>query len=278
METLETAAPAAPLAYTAPDAGAEVQSRVASTVCLLAPHLLLTAGYDADGTVLAVRYAHHDSDLPPWNAEAFENALLNEPLLADPAQLAGVFFADDRLLAVPDALYEPDAAAGWLRKLQYVAPNETVLASAVAKKSLHVLAPFSSELREVAQSYFGTLQLLPLSCALLQAEGGTGMTIALAGGLATVALHRGSRLLWHGAARYDTPEDVAYRMHTACREHGILTKTVAVTGTAATLTEAGILRDLLAYFPAAAAQLPPAPPSDWAPVTALMRRLHECVL
>jgi len=278
---MAVSAPNSPMAYVALEAGSEPLSHVTSVLCLLGPRLLVTAGFNSEGVVQAMRCSSYDVSKPVWNAEFFEKSFLNEPLLADPSLVKVVAIADDRVMAVPESAYEPEQVVPWMQSVYFLLPDEDVLVQPVGDSPVNVAGVWPSGIKEIAERYFGDVYALPLAAALMGGTeaSGTILRLALTAPLATGALFVGDKLHWLGTIPYETAEDIAYGLHAIFRDKRVNINGISVEGGTSTSADTRVLNEVLAYFPEATLTTDQALHHPaWGPVLFLMRRLWSCVL
>jgi len=262
--------------------GATLLSDVASVICLLGAGSALCAGFSADGRVLAVRRAEAARPARPWAMRFYEDVLMSEPLLGDPALLRAVFFADDRLLHFPEALWDEESAPAWMARLWHTTAQDHILSAQPAGSRLHLVSAAPLELSRWIEGVFANAALLPLAAAQLDRLGShtASLRIAVVDETATVTLLRHGALLWQGCLPCTTPEDAAYAALLLLQNHDISPEEVRAIAVADSPYDTPMLTAMERYLPGlrTASEAVVTHDSDWAPVLTLLHQLRSCVL
>ncbi len=273
-----THTPAARQAYDA-HRGGNLLSEATSVILLLAPRSMLCAGFNSSGAVLLVRRVEAAAAEPAWSQPFFEQQAMTEPLLGDPGLVKAVFFADEHLLQVPDALYDKAEAEAWTQTLWARGTGERVL-HCTANGDVHLLTAVAQPVTLLMERFFANAELMPLAIAHLY-HAGPGKASAqctVTDDLATATLHTDGELLWQGTFPCTAPEDAGYQILTACAAHGISAQSLSVCATADAPYQIGLLQDLKPYLPnlRTASDNVVTHDPDWAPVLTLLYQLRSC--
>lgn len=276
--------PASRQAYDA-HRGGNLLSEVASVILLLTPRSMLCAGFAAGGAVLLVRRVESAVGGPAWSQDFFEHHAMTEPLLGDPGLVKAVFFADEHLLQVPDALYDAAEADAWTQTLWARGADERVLHCSVSLGgtdggNVHLLTAVARPVTLLMERFFANVKLMPLAIAHLHhaGPGQASVQCTVTDDLATATLHSSGDLLWQGTFPCTEPEDAGYQILTACAAHGLSADTLSVCATADAPYQIGLLQDLRPYLPnlRIASDNVVTHDPDWAPVLTLLYQLHAC--
>jgi hypothetical protein len=240
---------------------------------------MLCAGFSSGGAVLIVRRVEAAVSEPVWNQEFFEHHAMTEPLLGDPGLVKAVFFADEHVLQVPEALYDQAEAESWTRTLWARGDDERVL-HCTADGQVHLLTAVARPVTLLMERFFANAELMPLAIAHLY-HAGPGKTSAqctITDDLATATLHSNNELLWQGTFPCTTPEDAGYQILTACTAHNLPVQSLSVCATADAPYQIGLLQGLRPYVPGLriASDNVVTHDPDWAPVLTLLYQLYAC--
>lgn len=259
--------------------GGNLLSDVTSVILLLAPRSMLCAGFNSSGAVLLVRRVEAGADVPAWSGGFFEHHAMTEPLLGDPGLVKAVFFADEHVLQIPDALYDKAEAERWTQTLWARGAHEHVL-HCTADGDIHLLTAVAAPVTALMERFFANAELMPLAVAHLYhaAPGKASAQCTITDELATATLHADGSLLWQGTFPCTTPEDAGYQLLTACAAHGLPAAALSVCATADAPYQIGMLQALQPYFPnlRTASDNVVTHDPDWAPVLTLLYQLRSC--
>ena len=257
-------------------------SEVVSAVCILLPRAFAIAGFSASGKVLIVKYNSYENDRAAWDPAFFEYEFLNEPLLAMPSQLKGLFVGSEHTLTIPYELYDPGAVNEWMSTIHHMEAGSLVDVFNGRPDKLRYAFTIPKEVQAMASRYFETAQVLPLATyhffkqktrkdAYIQCFVGDNYVVA--------SLRNNGQLLWHQVFGYTTATDIAWQFTHLCKHYHIHVIDLNIEATAPSDSFYDTLLELETFYPKITwSERQMKHEGHWAPAIFLMQQLHQCVL
>lgn len=212
---------------------------------------LCITGYDITGTVLSVKVFAFGK---PWDTDQVEAIFINEPLVAGPQPVTHIWIADERNFLVPDALFSPEAAPGWLQQFHFVEASESVLYSTVETPvQARVAFPVNNKLGAIFNKYFQEALLNAVTSPALQKtavkERKFHADVICLAKTVILSMFKDGQLINHQVSSFDAVEDIVYKIGSAVT--GPVPKaediTVQLSGYTPDMPE--MAKELQAYFP-----------------------------
>lgn len=265
--------------YTAHN-GEDLISQVFRVVIVISPNSFISAGFHPSGEVLAI----HSSQLTgaDWNADFIEQELQNDPLLADPALIKCVFVAAQNNMVIPGGLYQDEATAkSWLQASFHVSPEEAVSVCELGKGQWYNCFSFPEAVAAIFKKYTQNPIILPLNMVQLRNGQATEnlLQCTVSDTCAVATLHHKHHLHWHQTFGYQTAEDIAHRLGSACRYYGISLDEYPVAISTISIEQHPVLKKLQQYFPALAtrkASISDVISPEWSSAVHLFQQLFTC--
>ncbi|MGC4057218.1 MAG: DUF3822 family protein [Chitinophagaceae bacterium] len=260
--------------------GEDLLSQVFRVVIVVSPNSFITAGYHPSGEVLAINSSQLSG--AAWNPAFIEHELKNDLLLADPSLIKTIFVAAQNNMVIPGALFrDDDTAKHWLQASFHVGADEQINVCSIAKGAWFNCFSFPEVILSVFGKYTQDPKVLPLNLAHLRNGQSTEnlLQCTVADTCAFATLHHKHTLHWHQTFEYQTPEDIAHRLGSACRFYGIELEDYPVAISATSIDQHPVLKKLQQYFPATAmrkASISDIISPEWSSTVHLFQQLYSC--
>lgn len=209
---------------------------------------LCVAGYDPEGQVLTTKIYNYAA----WDIHAIESVFINEPLVAGPQPVTHIWIAEERHIIVPQHIYNPEAAAQWLRTFHFIETGETVRATPVRQQlQATVVFPLSDKLQSLLQKYFAEGKTDAISGMILCQETLAGQDTAdltFLGSKVVLTMRSNGRLITHQVTEPGDIANLVYKIASICRDWNISQEELRVSISGLCITEEHV-SELKAYFP-----------------------------
>lgn len=260
--------------------GDDLISQVFRVVVVISPNSFITAGYHPSGEVLAINSSQLQG--ADWNAAFIEHELQNEPLLADPALIKCIFVATQNNMVIPGALYQDEQTAkSWLQSSFHIPAQEAVSVCELGKGQWYNCFSFPESIAAVFKKYTEEPRILPLNIVQLRNGQSTEnlLQCTVTDTCAVATLHHKHHLHWHQTFAYQTAEDIAHRLGSACRYYGIELDEYPVAISTISIEQHAVLTKLQQYFPALATRkaiISDVTAPEWSAAVHLFQQLFTC--
>jgi hypothetical protein len=207
---------------------------------------LCIAGYGPDESVLTTKvYVFPKDDM-----HAVESIFMNEPLVAGPQPVTRIWIADERIMIVPQHLFNEEAAADWLDRFHFVSHNESIQ-STTLKQPISIVYPISNDLSALLRKYFPDSKVNALSGVLLQQEiSSENDTLELIFLKETIALtlRKKGKLISHQIEACTAIHNLVYKIASVSKDHEITQEHLKVAVSGLCIDENSI-NELRAFYP-----------------------------
>ncbi|HTN18216.1 MAG TPA: DUF3822 family protein [Chitinophagaceae bacterium] len=260
--------------------GEDLLSQVHRVICIVTPNSFISAGFHPSGEVLAV----NSSQLEParWDPAFIEHELLNDPLLAAPELIKGVFVAATKNMIIPDELYVDDARAGeWLKHTFHCEHDEKINVQPLDKSEAHTCYSFPSSIQDIFAKYTNGLTILPLNMIHFKNSIAVNnlLQCTLTDCYAIGTLHHHQNLHWHQTFDYHNAEDVAYKLSAACQYFGVDLQSYPINISSTSIEQHPVLKKLQLYIPALQTKktgISDIISPEWSSAIHLFQQLYSC--
>jgi len=228
-----------------------LSGQVSQVIALLLPRGLLVAGFSLDGDLLTLHYTGYNNNRPIWELAFFEQLFAHEPLLANKANVKGVFILPDRQVIIPDELYDKTEAENWLRKIHFIERTDVIQHYAFAEAKAHYLIAVPVNITELIRINFNKATILPASVYQFRNIPTTGAVaqFLVSAEQIIATLHHNGKLLWHNVFDYNKAEDIAYPLMQVIDENLIPRYQVSVRCNGVSAAGHVVISNLSQYFP-----------------------------
>jgi len=224
---------------------------VDNVICVLYQRGFIAAGFSDRGDLLMIRYSDYKKILPTWIIDFYEHQFLNEELLSASDKVRAVYIATDKNLVVPQTLFHESEAIQWLSKIHYVEVNDTVSDYYIKDDNAHYLYAWPSGIQSLISRYFPRAITLPFVAYQFykpyQSQCYLQCCITMDQVYAT--LYNNNQLSWHHVFNYENAEDIAYHIHTLCKEYDINPENMGFHCTINSRSLTFVLNQLQQFFP-----------------------------
>lgn len=258
--------------------GEDLLSQVQKVICLVTPHVFISAGYHPSGEVLMVNSSRYD--VQAWAPKFIEYEFLNDPLFAAPEMVQAVFVASSKNMLVPDELFEDkEEASHWLKKIYHCEEDDALFAEHFSSNKLHCCFAFEASIVAVLSQYLSEIRIKPLTMVHFKDKVADALQCTIADTYAKATLHFNNKLVWHQTFEYETAEDILYQLSAACQVHEIDIQDFLLSFTTTSIEDQPILKKLKHYFPkykATKSGIADIIAPDWAATVFLFQQLYGC--
>lgn len=230
--------------------GDDLLSQVHKVICIVTPNGFISAGFHPSGEVLIVNSSK--LDFSSWNPSYIEYELLNDPLLAAPEMIKSVFITATKNMIIPDELYTDAAnAQHWLQSAFHCEKEEKINVEHLSKNAIHACYSFPENIEDIFSRYIADFTILPLNLVhfknSIAVDNLLQCTITDCYAIAT--LHHNKLLHWHQTFDYQSPEDIVYKLASACRHFGIDLQAYQISINATSIEQHATLKKINQYIP-----------------------------
>lgn len=258
--------------------GEDLLSQVQKIICLVTPHVFVSAGYHPSGEVLMVKSSRFNEQA--WDPKFIEHEFINDPMFAAPDMVKAVFVASSKNMLVPDELFvDINEASLWLNKLYHCEQGETIHIEHFSTNQIHCCYAFHAPIIDVLSQYLGEMCIKPLTMVHFKDKVADALQCTIADTYAKATLHFNNKLLWHQTFEYETAEDILYQLSAACQLHQIDIQDFLLSFTTTSIEEQPILKKLKKYFPnykPSKSGIADIIAPDWAATVFLFQQLYGC--
>ena len=261
--------------------GEDLLSQVHRIVCLVTPYSFIAAGFHPSGEVLIINSSTIEAS--SWNAQFIEDEFVQDPLLAVPEMIQGVFLAPVKCLIIPDELYQNEALAKqWLQKTFFCEAEEQINVSASEKNQLHCIFSFPSSIAKIFEQYTSGLQIVPLQNNHFKNSVAAAhlLQCTISDGYALATLHHQQQLKWQQCFEYQNAEDIVYQLTAACNEVGVDVHSYPLYANTTSVEQHIVLQKFRDYLPnteSKKAGISEIIAPEWSSTIQLFQQLYTCV-
>jgi hypothetical protein len=266
--------------YTA-HTGDNILSQVASVICVVTPHALLSAGIHPSGEILVVHSSSYKQEA--WSPVFIEHELLNDPLLVAPEQIKAVFVATPKNIIIPKELYPGDAIApDWLKSIYHCEPQEKLQVQELSPGNSSCCFAYPENIEQCFSKYIQQTRILPLNYVHFYngIDAANSLQCTITDHYALGTLQHNGLLHWHQTFEYASAEDIVFHLAKACQSFGIDHVSYPLSCTTAGDQLAPVLQRVGEFFPSmhkdhtgiATALFP-----QWSATVHLFQQLNSCV-
>ncbi|MFA6149703.1 MAG: DUF3822 family protein [Chitinophagaceae bacterium] len=260
--------------------GDDLLSQVHKVICIVTPRSFISAGFHPSGEVLVVNSSQLDAK--HWNSSFIEYELLNDPLLAAPELIKSVFVVSTKNIIIPDELYSDEAnASHWLKSIFHCEADEKMAVYPFEKSELHISYSFPKCIEEIFSKYTNDLKILPLNMIhfknSIAVENLLQCTISDCFAIAT--LHHHKKLHWQQTFEYESPEDIAYKLSSACNHFGVDLLSYPLSVSSTSIEHHSTLKKLYHYMPSLQSKktgISDLISPEWSATIHLFQQLYSC--
>ena len=257
-----------------------LSGQVSQVTVHLLPRGLLIAGFSPGNDLLTLHYTGFSNNRPIWELAFFEQLFAHGPLLANKANVKGVFILPDRQLLIPDELYDKNEAENWLCKIHFIERTDIIQHYPLSHTKAHYLYAVPVNITELIRINFNKASVLPASVYQfrnLPAKGAVAQCLITAEQVCAT-LHNNGQLLWHNVFDYNKAEDIAYPLMQVIDENLIPRHQVSVRCNGISAAEHVVIGNLSQYFPGITTGDGYGFTSSWEGAISLAIQLFSCVL
>lgn len=246
-------------------------------VCVATPNSFLLAGFNDKGRVLSVN--RYNTGGRSWNVTSMEPLFQNKSLHRLFKKVTSVFYAYEKYMLVPKALYHKTESEQWMQKLYFPDREELLQSPEMKDDRTRYLFYIPADIKELYERHMDKPKMLPLAAYQFHKNIHTNNALqcCLTGSRAYATLYQNGKLAWHRVFPYKNAEDIAYLLKLALKNYGIeedkCTTEFSVTDNRLNET----IRQLTAYFPALENGTKRVEtPDEWTGVIYLLQQLFTC--
>jgi hypothetical protein len=257
-------------------------AQVSKIICIMLPKAFVIGGFSDRGDMLMIRYNDYPNDIHDWVPDFFDHRFAEEPLLARPELVIAIYVLTDKYVVVPNELYDPITSKDWLKNIYFVEENENVDAFHINEEKVQYVYAWPSAIKGLASRYCPNARFLPLGAfqftQLYKADSAIQVAITNNAVVATYYKHR--KLQWHQVFKYQSTEDIVYRLMQVCNQYQQPTDELDVFFTTANSDLNSVASNLSSYFPHIKAMEAGVMVTNpvWASTVSLFQRLYTCAL
>jgi hypothetical protein len=230
--------------------GNDLISQVHRVICIVTPDGFVSAGFHPSGEILIVNSCTLEAS--HWNAAFIEFEILNDPLLAAPELIKGIFVAATKNIIIPNALYTDESnAKQWLSSTFHCEVDEKISVQALDKCNAYISFSYPQVIQDIFNKYTSDITIKPLN--LIHFKNSVSvenlLQCTITDSYAIGTLHLKKLLHWHQTFEFENAEDIAYKLAAACQQFGIDIQEFQISCTTTSIEQYVILKKLQHYIP-----------------------------